>query len=585
MKNVLLESLESRRFFSSTPAATGVTPTPVNQTHIAALETGILTPTNFALTVTGPASLRLDWTDTSTSENRFRYESSTSADFGMSRTTATVPANTTTATLSNLIPGVKYYVRVRAENGYDVSDYATLVFDMPATADITAASPYGAPTNVAVTNVTDTTATLSWQDNATAENRYRIMRSTSPDFGRDLWMVTPPANTTSYTLTGLTAGKTYYVRVRAENGPNVSDWGTTVTVTPTLVTPPVAPSGLKVADVFSSAGTLNLSWADNSSNETGFLLERSLTPDFASSTPIQLPANTTSYADTGLSTWTVYYYRVSAVNTAGASAVSNSDWNRTAESEVRSVSTYDPAAADTWTSVADPSADSGAYLSDNNASKGAVSFGFATGPIYANVEIKYHSSADSASNVPITIHYDDSTDTTVYLDERTGGGQWISLGILAPATITIGNDNTDGVVTLDAVRVTEMAQPTIVDFGNTEFGFATNAQKVVTNDPANINGDYVVATPYPDDDSGQAYYYVDAQAATNNGYNGSGQYEVYIRYAQNDDPSVPTGKWVSAGTMTIASWSDTRDLYINVPQNATHFAVDAVLFRFVNSDI
>ena len=67
-----------------------------------------------------------------------------------------------------------------------------------------------------------------------------------------------------------------------------------------------------------SIGQINLSWTDNASNETGFRIERS--SDGTSFTEIStVGTNVTSYADTGLSAATQYWYRVRAYNGSGPS--------------------------------------------------------------------------------------------------------------------------------------------------------------------------------------------------------------------------------------------------------------------------
>jgi len=70
---------------------------------------------------------------------------------------------------------------------------------------------------------------------------------------------------------------------------------------------PNAPTGLTATAV--SHTQINLAWTDNSTNETGFRIERS--PDNVTFTEIgTVGANTTAYQDTGLSAFTTYYYRV-----------------------------------------------------------------------------------------------------------------------------------------------------------------------------------------------------------------------------------------------------------------------------------
>ena len=66
---------------------------------------------------------------------------------------------------------------------------------------------------------------------------------------------------------------------------------------------------------------INLSWNDNSSNESGFRIERSSGGGW--STLATVGANTTSYADTTATPGTVYTYRVIAYSGCGDSAASN----------------------------------------------------------------------------------------------------------------------------------------------------------------------------------------------------------------------------------------------------------------------
>lgn len=86
-------------------------------------------------------------------------------------------------------------------------------------------------------------------------------------------------------------------------------------------TPPAAPSGLSATAVSSSQ--INLSWTDNSSNESNFIVSRSTVAGGPYTDIVTLGANVTSYNNTGLSASTTYYYVVRAVNSGGASALSN----------------------------------------------------------------------------------------------------------------------------------------------------------------------------------------------------------------------------------------------------------------------
>jgi len=89
-------------------------------------------------------------------------------------------------------------------------------------------------------------------------------------------------------------------------------------------TAPVAPSGLSATTV--SSGRINLTWTDNSSNETGFKIERATNSTFTQSlTQVATTlAGVTNFSNTGLTASTPYFYRVRATNTAGDSANSAS---------------------------------------------------------------------------------------------------------------------------------------------------------------------------------------------------------------------------------------------------------------------
>ncbi|MBL8162136.1 MAG: fibronectin type III domain-containing protein, partial [Anaerolineae bacterium] len=83
---------------------------------------------------------------------------------------------------------------------------------------------------------------------------------------------------------------------------------------------PKPPTNLTAAPA--SMTQINLSWVDESVNETGFALERS-TDNVNWSSAGSVGANVTSYADTGLDCATSYHYRVRAAGGGGYSDYSN----------------------------------------------------------------------------------------------------------------------------------------------------------------------------------------------------------------------------------------------------------------------
>jgi len=80
---------------------------------------------------------------------------------------------------------------------------------------------------------------------------------------------------------------------------------------------PVAPSNLSASTVSSSE--IDLNWQDNSSTETGFIIQRATSATGPWSQIATAGANVTSYANTGLNASTTYYYKVCAYNSSGSS--------------------------------------------------------------------------------------------------------------------------------------------------------------------------------------------------------------------------------------------------------------------------
>lgn len=84
---------------------------------------------------------------------------------------------------------------------------------------------------------------------------------------------------------------------------------------------PAAPSGLSASSASSSQ--IDLSWADNSSDETGFKIERKTGSDGTYSEVATVAANTTSYSDAGFNEGTTYYYRIRSYTASGNSNYSD----------------------------------------------------------------------------------------------------------------------------------------------------------------------------------------------------------------------------------------------------------------------
>jgi hypothetical protein len=86
-------------------------------------------------------------------------------------------------------------------------------------------------------------------------------------------------------------------------------------------TAPAAPSGLTLTAP--QQGSVTLNWVDNSSNETSFVVERSLSQTTGFAQIGTVGANVRTFNDNTVARRTTYFYRVKAVNGVGSSAYSN----------------------------------------------------------------------------------------------------------------------------------------------------------------------------------------------------------------------------------------------------------------------
>jgi hypothetical protein len=185
------------------------------------------------------------------------------------------------------------------------------------------------PSNLAAV-ATSAGIDLSWQDNSDNETGFKIERKTGAG-GNYQQIDTVGANVinedSKYSDTGLSGSTTYYYRVRASGDSGDSSYSNEASATTPLQTIPNAPSNL--AAVAISSSQMDLSWGDNSDNESGFKIEHKIGAGGNYQQIATVGANVIKYSDTNLIEDTTYYYRVRAYNDAGYSPYSNEDSNTT----------------------------------------------------------------------------------------------------------------------------------------------------------------------------------------------------------------------------------------------------------------
>lgn len=265
-------------------------------------------PSNMNTTTISQTQIDLGWTDNSTNEQGFKVERSPD---GVDNWTQIAVAGANAVAYSNtgLTCGSTWYYRTRAYNASGDSAYTD-----PAQGLTVICNPT-APTGLSAAVISQTELNLTWTDNAVNESGYKVERSLD---GTTDWteIADLPADTTTYPDAILSCGTRYYYRVRAYNAGGYSGYSNK-TNNSTKICTPAAPTGLSALGI--SQGQIDLSWTDNSDNEQGFKIERSLDGINDWTQIIATGANTIAYSNTGLTCNTTYYYRVRSYNAGGDS--------------------------------------------------------------------------------------------------------------------------------------------------------------------------------------------------------------------------------------------------------------------------
>jgi hypothetical protein len=236
--------------------------------------------------------------------------------------------------IPGLVQGTPYYVRAYAYNslGYSLATHA-------AGGSLKPLKVPGAPTAVTLSVVSGTSLRLVWSpptdDGGDTVTSYKVEWDTLSNFSstnaasHDVLYLSGGAPFI-YTITGLSMGQLYYVRVKAAN---VAGYGSTTSSTPNSEHPrqlPTAPTGVEVGVTSNSKLTVTFAppYSDGGDPVTKYKIEWDRSSSFGSL--LSLPhrgevevfaTQNMSYTINSLTSGTVYYVRLSAANNVGYGAV------------------------------------------------------------------------------------------------------------------------------------------------------------------------------------------------------------------------------------------------------------------------
>jgi hypothetical protein len=320
--------------------ATGSATTNVTVTHV---NVPLATPTTLTATpnTTAGTPVVLSWKDNANNETAYLIEVSTGGAFSTVTSLASTAAQSTatarTVTYNAIaILGSIYTFRVTAIQVVGGATNTSLPITI--VADLSAPVAPTAPTSLTATLTSATQVKLSWIDNASTETAYVVEASTNGGAYSTMTTMTRTAAQSSAmggaALTynaAVTANNTYSYRVKAQT----ARYGLT---TPSAyagpismsVTAPLAPTGI-TASPGVTTGSIKVNWVDASSNESGFIVQRSLLntagttwgayANVGTTVPAKaLTGSTVTITDTGLTKGRSYRYQVRANGVVGNSA-------------------------------------------------------------------------------------------------------------------------------------------------------------------------------------------------------------------------------------------------------------------------
>jgi hypothetical protein len=278
------------------------------------------TPGSVAASAASSSQINVTWTGNSSNSNIAGYTVAyaTNSSFSGAVYHYVNGSGATSYSATGLYAGTTYYLKVKAEGTSNTYDSA---FTSAVTATTSSSAP-NPPSGLSATTISSSQINLAWTDNSSDETGFEIKRATDSGFTQNVVWI-GGIQGTSYSNTGLSPSTTYYYKVRAEGATQDSAYSSAVSATTSASgeSIPNPPSGLSATAAASTR--VDLTWTDNSSNETGFEIKRATDSGFTQNVVWIGNIQGTSYSNTGLSPSTTYYYKVRAEGTAGKSAYSS----------------------------------------------------------------------------------------------------------------------------------------------------------------------------------------------------------------------------------------------------------------------
>ncbi|MDI6781084.1 MAG: PQQ-binding-like beta-propeller repeat protein [bacterium] len=256
-----------------------------------------------------PSQINLSWMDESSDEEGFIIEKKIREKFYEA---GRVSKNNTIFTEINLMPKTAYTYRASTYNKFGVSDYSNEI------TITTLEPPLQFPDKLEASAVCEGCVKITWQDNSDGETGFILERASQTGDFQETAIIAPEG--ISYIDIKLLPDSIYHYQIRAVKGNEYSGYSNRAMVR-TRNAIPRLPDNLIL--VTTSRNGITIAWKDNSSNETGFRIERAEGTSTEYKTISTIRQDTRSFEDKDVLGGASYQYRVAAYNEIGESQMSN----------------------------------------------------------------------------------------------------------------------------------------------------------------------------------------------------------------------------------------------------------------------
>lgn len=251
------------------------------------------------------------WTTNEASDSQVEYGTTTS--YGSTTTLNNSLVTSHSQALTGLTGNTTYHYRVKSRD--TAGNLATSGDFTFKTSDITVP----AISAVAASSITTSGATITWTTNEASDSQ--VDYGTTATYGSSTTLNTSRVTSHSQALTGLTASTVYHYHVKSRDAAgNLGTSGdyTFTTSAPSDTVPPVL-SAVAASSITTTGATIT--WTTNEASDSQ--VEYGTTTSYGSSTTLNASRVTShSQALTGLTSSTIYHYRVKSRDAAGNLATS-----------------------------------------------------------------------------------------------------------------------------------------------------------------------------------------------------------------------------------------------------------------------